>query len=193
VQWLAPATCTALAGDGNDDLGGGFGADTLSGEAGDDRLSGGADDDLLTGGAGADSLSGDDGDDSLSGGAGADLLLGGGGNELLNGGDGDDTLLGGSDDWLSGGGGHDSFTVHDWLDGAGPAVIEDYHAEEDMLCVVYDPMAHPDPHLSVGPSADGAAGEIRIDGTTIARVLGQPGLSSDAVQLLRSDEVAAHI
>ena len=203
---------TLAGGDGSDLLVGGEGNDSLAGQMGDDRLSGGAGSDSLLGGAGADTLAGGDGNDvlqgadgndSLEGGAGQDVLMGGAGNDLLtdtdaqnnpqrdflNGGEGDDTLVAGADGWLNGGEGADDFILNKWLDEPHEAAtIDDYKPDEDQIVVVYDPVAHPDPHLSVSP-IEGAGGDMNIflNDLLVARVLGSPSLTVDDLQLLPAD------
>ncbi|OYU34134.1 M64 family metallopeptidase [Novosphingobium sp. PASSN1] len=86
-----PGTLTWVeAGDGRDEVVGGFGDDVLDGGAGSDRLAGLLGNDLLLGGAGADTLIGGAGADRLEGGAGSDVLIGGLGRDILVGGFGKD-------------------------------------------------------------------------------------------------------
>jgi Ca2+-binding RTX toxin-like protein len=190
-------------GDGNDSLAGQEGNDTLSGGDGQDSLIGGGGDDQLDGGAGDDALQGALGDDTLTGGAGQDTLMGGDGNDrldgrvagdgqpdidrrdYLNGGAGDDTILAGHDDWATGGSGADAFTLADWLgDGGGIATIGDYDPAADQLVLLYDPVAHPDPAVTVEqPGTIGAAARILIDGVAVAEVFGADHIDPEDILL----------
>ncbi len=165
---------TLEGGDGHDSLIGGGGEDSVDGGAGDDALLGGLGDDTLIGGAGHDTLMGGDGNDRLDGRVSGDGQPDTDGRDYLNGGAGDDTILAGHDDWATGGSGADEFTVHDWLgDGGGIATIDDYDPAEDQLVLLYDPLAHPDPAVTVEqPDTLGAAARILIDGVAVAEVFG---------------------
>ena len=193
--------------DGDDKLVGGAGADTLLGHEGDDSLYGGAGADTLLGGGGADSLVGGDADDWLAGGlgddgligdAGSDTLDGGAGNDVidgresvnafpemdfLNGGDGDDTLHLGAGDYATGGTGADTFAVTDMVEGDPIAHISDYNAQEDSLVVVFDPMMHPDPQLSLETPENTQDVVVLLDGVPLAMVQGGAGLTLDDVLL----------
>jgi Ca2+-binding RTX toxin-like protein len=102
AEALLPATYSAGAFGGTDNLGGGAGADTISGGDGNDTImgSGGADlllgdggADFIDGGAGDDDMYGGSGSDTINGGAGADLLVSSSGGDILNGGDGSDRFV----------------------------------------------------------------------------------------------------
>ena len=180
-------------GDGDDSMIGGGGADQLSGVAGNDALQGGEGNDILIGGMGQDTLMGGAGDDRLDGSAldrtGADAD----GRDYLNGGTGNDTLILGQDDWATGGEGADSFVLSDWLaESTGEQTVEDYDAGTDQLVIVFDPLAHPDPEVTVepDPSTEGAV-HVLFDGTVIARVLDCPDLTPDQIELVAEHEVAA--
>lgn len=177
-----------LGGAGDDLLAGGGGDDWLAGEQGQDTLLGGEGNDSLYGGEGADWLAGGEGDDWLVGGQGSDTLDGGAGNDTLfgafpeglegdvdhlNGGDGDDVLWLGPGDFGHGGEGADTFNLAQWLDaGAGSvSTITDYDASEDSIVVVYDPLTHESPEISVQPG-EGTEVSILLDGHVVARVNG---------------------
>ena len=194
-----------LAGEaGNDSLTGGQGRDVLSGGDGDDRLNGGTEADSLHGGAGNDALMGWFGDDMLYGGAGADALMGGAGNDhidgiaqenpqdplaerqdYLNGDAGNDTIVAGPGDWSTGGDGADEFDLAGWLDqGGGIVTITDYDPAEDRLVLVYDPLVHPEPNVTVTPpEARGMAASILIDGIVVADVYGPVAPTVDDIIL----------
>ena len=178
---------------GNDSLTGGQGRDALSGGDGADSLNGGTHADFLDGGAGNDALMGWLGDDKLYGGAGADVLMGGDGNDYLdgtaqesaqvplsdrqdylNGDTGNDTIVAGPGDWATGGEGADEFDLAGWLDqGGGVVTITDYDPAEDRLVLVYDPLVHPDPQVSVtAPEVRGMSVTVLIDGAAVAEVFG---------------------
>ena len=178
---------------GNDSLTGGQGRDALSGGDGADSLNGGTDADFLDGGAGNDALMGWLGDDKLYGGAGADVLMGGDGKDYLdgtaqesaqvplsdrqdylNGDTGNDTIVAGPGDWATGGEGADEFDLAGWLDqGGGVVTITDYDPAEDRLVLVYDPLVHPDPQVSVtAPEVRGMSVTVLIDGAAVAEVFG---------------------
>ena len=178
-----------IGGEGNDSLSGASGHDVLYGDAGADTVLGGEGNDLLFGGDGADWLAGGYGNDMLAGGAGGDILDGGAGDDwlsgldgdaddlatdYLNGGAGNDTLVLGAGDHASGGEGEDDFVLKDWLTEGGVAHISDYEADRDQLIIMYDPIAHPDPVLSLEMSADGARSTILLDGAPVATVQGSP-------------------
>ncbi len=186
-----------LLGDAGDDwLAGHEGADTLAGAAGDDALIGGEGDDSLDGGAGRDWLAGGMGHDTLAGGAGADVIDGNAGDDrlsglagkgddfatdYLNGGAGDDTLVLGSGDHASGGDGEDDFVLHDWLTEGGVAHISDYDVSRDQLIVMYDPVAHPDPALTLEVTEDGRETTVLLNGSPVATVQGSAVLLKDIV------------
>ena len=194
-----------LAGeDGNDSLTGGQGRDALSGGDGADSLNGGTDADFLDGGAGNDALMGWLGDDKLYGGAGADVLMGGDGNDYLdgtaqesaqvplsdrqdylNGDTGNDTIVAGPGDWATGGEGADEFDLAGWIDeGGGIVTITDYDPAEDRLVLVYDPLVHPEPNVTVTPpEARGMAASILIDGIVVADVYGPVAPTVDDIIL----------
>ncbi|MGB3315448.1 MAG: calcium-binding protein, partial [Albidovulum sp.] len=115
------------------------------------------------------------------------------GRDFLNGGEGDDTLIAGLDDWLEGGEGADVFQLSDWLgEDDGPAVIADYNPDEDRLVLLYDPVAHPDPEVTVEPDpALADAMQILIDGKVVAHVLGTSGLTPGDVELMAEQAGAA--
>ena len=115
------------------------------------------------------------------------------GRDFLNGGKGDDTIIAGHDDWAEGGDGADTFQLSDWLgEDDGPAVIADYNPEEDRLVMLYDPVAHPDPMVTVEPDpALADAMHILIDGAVVAHVLGAAGLTAADVELMAETAGAA--
>jgi Ca2+-binding RTX toxin-like protein len=159
-----------LAGEGGDDtLLGGSGEDSLAGDAGDDWLAGGEGKDALAGGAGSDTLDGNAGDDWLSGHSGQtdDRTV-----DFLNGGSGNDTIILGSGDHAFGDTGADDFVVHDWLREGGVAHVTDYDSLLDKLVVVYDPVTHPDPILSLEVTPDGGESTLFLDGLPVATVRG---------------------
>lgn len=137
---IAPGTVIeeAIAGSGNDWIGGnasanrlwgGAGADEISGRGGDDILYGEAGDDILWAGAGNDTLWGGAGNDRLAGESGANLLWGEDGHDLILGGTGGSTLDGGAgNDTLWGGAGGDVLAGgeddNQLAGGAGDDVIE---------------------------------------------------------------------
>lgn len=180
---------TLLGHEGADSLYGGTGADTLIGGGGDDSLVGGDGDDWLAGGLGADNLVGDAGSDTLDGGAGNDMLDGRESvnafpeMDFLNGGDSDDTLLLGAGDYATGGDGADWFELSDLSPGDQIANIADYDAHEDSLVVVFDPMMHPDPQLSLETPADSHDVVVLLDGVPLALVQGGAGMTLDDVLL----------
>jgi Ca2+-binding RTX toxin-like protein len=180
---------TLLGQEGADGLFGGAGADTLIGGGGDDNLVGGDADDWLAGGLGNDSLVGDAGSDTLDGGAGHDALDGRESvnafpeMDFLNGGDGDDTLMLGAGDYATGGDGADWFELSDLMPGDAIANIADYNAHEDSLVVVFDPMMHPDPQLSLETPADSDDVVVLLDGVPLALVQGGAGMTLGDVLL----------
>jgi len=113
-------------GAGNDSVRGGAGSDTVDGGAGDDNVYGGRGGDTLRGGDGADTVwagadddtaSGDGGDDILRGASGDDTLDGGAGNDLINGGTGNDTISAGAgNDTVNAGRGADTLDGGDGAD-----------------------------------------------------------------------------
>lgn len=195
------------ADDGDDKLVGGGGADTLLGQEGQDSLFGGAGSDTLIGGGGDDSLVGGDADDWLAGGAGDDQLTGDGGIDTLDGGDGNDALNGreaigafpemdflnggngndsillGAGDYATGGDGADWFELSDLTPGDAIANIADYNADEDALVVVFDPMMHPDPQLSLETQHNTVDVIVLLDGVPLAMVQGGAGMTIDDVLL----------
>ncbi|NYS60355.1 DUF4214 domain-containing protein [Vreelandella salicampi] len=110
---------------------------TLMGTDASDDLRGGVGDDLLQGLGGDDWLYGDAGNDRLEGGSGNDRLEDITGTNHFDGGAGDDTLIGRKGDTFIGGEGNDTFQVElfDWYgqSGDGPAVIEDFEADIDVI------------------------------------------------------------
>ena len=200
---------------GQDTLAGEGGDDELLGRSGDDSLRGGGGNDWLIAGGGDDSLDGGSGDDSLMGGSGDDMVIGGTGSDIVNGSDGDDRLYGvssadhagkivddaaqdflngstgddhlmiGAGDNAHGGSGADRFTLGDWMEGAGPAVIEDFDAGEDELVVVYDDSAHPAPSLGLEADPDNAGNMIlTLDGMALAELHQPAGLDLGQVALV---------
>ena len=174
---------TLLGHEGADNLFGGAGADTLIGGGGDDSLIGGDSDDWLAGGLGDDSLIGDAGSDTLDGGAGNDVLDGRESvnafpeMDFLNGGDGDDTLRLGAGDYATGGAGADWFELSDLAPGDAIANIADYNANEDALVVVFDPVLHPDPQLSLETAENTDDVVVLLDGVPLAMVAGGAGMT----------------
>ena len=70
--------------------------------------------------------------------------------------------------------------------------LEDYTAAEDQLVILYDPAIHPVPDVTVEPDPeDDKAVRVMIDGVVIARVLGDPDLTADQIELVAEDEVHA--
>jgi Ca2+-binding RTX toxin-like protein len=172
-------------GEADDSLTGGAGADTLLGGEGEDALSGGDDNDWLAGGWGDDTLDGGKGQDDLDGGAGNDQISGLNGKDddreadFLNGGSGNDTLTLGVGDIGTGGEGDDSFVLKEWMSETAVTQIADYDPTQDQLVIVYDPAAHPDPHLTV-MSNDATTGQtIYLDGNRVAVVNGAPVSAAD--------------
>lgn len=179
--------------DGDDSVYGHGGDDDLSGDAGGDSLVGGEGDDTLHGGAGDDVLHGELGDDSLTGGAGADTLFGGWGDDTLsgvedagdvpgadhlNGGGGDDHILAGDDDTVTAGEGADRITLGPWITGGHQAEILDFAPDEDMLVILYDDIAHPDPDVALEQDADDPTLQhVLLNDVRIAAVHGAPGLT----------------
>ena len=124
--YIAPGThiTTAIAGAGNDTVGGNDDHDILIGGAGSDLIVGGAGNDHLYGGGmlptpgdGADLLRAGGGSDYLQGNAGADTLDGGEGSDRLYGGAGDDSLYGDNgNDAIQGNLGNDTIDGGDGAD-----------------------------------------------------------------------------
>ena len=174
---------TLLGHEGSDSLYGGAGADTLMGGGGRDRVVGGDADDWLAGGLGDDGLIGDAGSDTLDGGAGNDVLDGRESvnafpeMDFLNGGDGDDTLRLGAGDYATGGDGADWFELSDLTPGDAIANIADYNADEDALVVVFDPVLHPDPQLSLVTPENTDDVMVLLDGVPLAMVAGGAGMT----------------
>ena len=179
-----------LEGDiGDDDLAGGSGHDTLTAGEGQDTLVGGEGNDVLSGGDGADWLAGGIGNDQLSGGAGSDVLDGGAGDDwisglqgpidnfdtdYLNGGVGNDHLVLGAGDHGYGDDGEDEFILQEWMRDGDVAQIADYDSALDKIIVVYDPVAHPAPVLSLTPDSDGSGTTLMLNGVPVALVRGGP-------------------
>lgn len=180
---------TLIGHEGADGLFGGAGTDTLIGGGGNDNLVGGDGDDWLAGGGGADSLVGDAGSDTLDGGVGNDMLDGRESvnafpeMDFLNGSNGDDTLLLGPGDYATGGDGADWFELSDLSPGDDIANIADYNAHEDSLVVVFDPVMHPDPQLSLETPEDSHDVVVLLDGVPLALVQGGAGMTLDDVLL----------
>lgn len=180
---------TLLGHEGADSLYGGAGVDTLIGGGGDDSLVGGDANDWLAGGLDNDSLIGDGGRDEMDGGAGNDVLDGREAQnafpemDFLNGGGGDDTLIVGAGDHATGGEGADLFELSDMAPNGEIAHISDYKAGEDSLVVVFDPLMHPDPHLSLETAEDTQDVVVVLDGVPLAIVQGGAGLTLDDVLL----------
>ncbi|MGC9369115.1 MAG: calcium-binding protein [Paracoccaceae bacterium] len=175
-------------GDGNDWLIAGGGNDSLDGGSGDDSLMGGRGDDMVIGGAGSDIVNGSDGDDRLYGVSSADhagKIVDDAAQDFLNGSGGDDHLMIGAGDNAHGGAGADRFTLGDWMENAGPAVIEDFDAAEDELVVVYDDSAHPAPSLGLEADPDNAGNMIlTLDGMALAELHHPAGLDLGQVVLM---------
>ncbi len=196
----------AYGDEGNDTISGGGGTDFLAGGEGDDVISGGANGDLLFGNEGDDSLSGDGGDDYLQGGFGADTLEGGDGNDRLDGtfaagdalfgphdedeGDtldgcaGDDVIILGAGDIATGGEGSDSFITGSYIEtGAEAGHVTDFDPARDVIEVMYDPAADPDPLITVEDFPDGTGAHVLFDGQIILSVTGGQGLDPTAITL----------
>jgi hypothetical protein len=190
--------------EGDDSLDGGDGTDFIVGGDGNDTLSGGAGGDLLFGSDGDDHLSGGDGDDFLQGGFGADTLLGGAGNDrldgtfaagdsifgpydedrgdLLDGGDGDDVIIIGAQDIATGGAGQDRFVTGSFIEMAALAGhVTDFDPTQDVIEVMFDPDATPDPVITVTNFADGSGANILFNGEVILTVAGAQGLDPAAI------------
>ncbi len=153
----------------------------MDGGGDDDWLAGGEGDDLLSGGAGADTLDGDAGNDSLSG-----VFPEGDDDDAdyLNGGGGDDVLTLGARDHATGGDGADDFVLSQWLDDGEFATIADYDGSADQIVVVYDPLAHTDPDLTLTPVEGTDDVTILLDGQAIGLVSGGAGLSVNDITLM---------
>lgn len=157
------------AGDGHDTLIGGEGNDTLQGGSGNDWLAGGIGDDLLEGGTGSDVLDGGDGNDWISG---LDGLVDDFESDYLNGGIGHDHLVLGAGDNGFGDAGEDEFVLQEWTLEGDVAQIADYDPALDKIIVVYDPIAHPEPVLTLEPGSDGNETTLKLDGVAVALVRG---------------------
>ena len=192
---------------GNDSVAGGVGNDALYGGTGHDHLAGGHGADSLVGGSQADTVQGGSQDDAVQGGSGGDHVSGGKGSDTVDGNDGNDTIWGDSEghadeqtDFLNGGSGND--VIHadagDYANGgtgadqfalseikAGDPVVQitDFNQKEDSLVLLYDPIHHADPSVSV-QCADGSPdATVLLDGIPVAHVLGGAGLQAGDVQL----------
>lgn len=139
----------AVAGDGDDFVGGNSADNRLYGRDGNDRMFGFAGDDLMRGGTSGDRVSGGDGNDTGYGDGGNDRVYGGEGRDTLYGGSGDDKISGsldadrlygdddddrvnggGSNDWLYGGQGDDRLTGvngQDYMRGGGGNDVFDFN------------------------------------------------------------------
>lgn len=105
----APANCTIVGTEEDDELEGTDGDDVICGLGGDDTINGNGGSDTILGGGGNDTITGGPGNDTVRGGGGNDSILGGPGNDTLFGDDGADTIRGGgNDDTIFGGAGGDS-------------------------------------------------------------------------------------
>lgn len=71
------------------------------------------------------------------------------------------------------------------------AQIDDFDAATDQLVVVYDPELHPDPALTLEPTADGSGMTVMLDGVPLAEVPGATDLRPEQVQLKPSMPLAA--
>ncbi|WP_099826400.1 calcium-binding protein [Oceaniglobus indicus] len=214
---LGDGNDTAAGGFGDDTLAGDAGNDSILGDSGRDSISGGYGDDTLEGGDDDDTLNGDAGDDLLYGGAGADLLRGGAGDDTLNGlyddttlsrtvdpdladtlegGDGDDRLILGAADTATGGTGNDQFVLDDAIgqpdadadaDTAGPAVITDFDADDDMLVLEYDGDTMPELTIEMTAATDTtqAAAVILANGQAVAQLPGIEDLTLAQIELVR--------
>jgi hypothetical protein len=71
------------------------------------------------------------------------------------------------------------------------AQIDDFDAATEQIMVVYDPVEHPDPRLSLMPSADGSGTVVLLDGVPVAEVPGVQDLPEEAILLSASPQIAA--
>lgn len=172
-----------MGGEGDDTLLGGSGDDALDGGEGADWLSGGYGNDVLSGGAGQDTLDGCAGNDTLWGFDDQDQSDGG---DFLNGGTGDDVLMIGAGDFAHGGEGADDFVLGDWIGDGDVAHISDYNPNEDDIVVLFDAVAHPDPHVELITEDGSDDATVLLDGIPLAVIANGAGLSVDALTLMPS-------
>jgi Ca2+-binding RTX toxin-like protein len=104
--------------------------------------------------------------------------------DFLNGGEGDDALHLGAGDHGDGGAGADVFWLDDIAPGDPPAQIMDYRPDEDALVMLYDPMVHGNPVVSIHSDEGSPDAVVLIDGVPVANVLGGAGLRAEDVSLL---------
>ena len=193
---------------GDDDVAGDAGDDTLAGGIGDDLLTGGAGADSLLGGEGQDRLESGAGDDVANGGLGDDLMAGGAGSDEQDGGDGNDTIWGqaaggaddhevdflnggtgddllrvGAGDYANGGEGSDLYLLEDIRPGDPLTQISGFQAGEDEIVLLYDPVTHPDPTVTLTSDAGSEDATLLLDGVPVAVITGGAGLNPDQITL----------
>ena len=175
---------------------GGEGDDVVIGGAGADGIFGRAGNDVLLSGVGPGSPLSDAQLIALSEGANIDDVLtdnddqelrDDGDADTLDGGTGDDILFSGASDSATGGGGLDAFGIFAEAAGseAGPSVIEDYSAADDVLFIYFQSDDNPD-DAKVTVEDDGDDAIINLDGEELARVIGAAGaFAADDIEFLQ--------
>jgi hypothetical protein len=75
------------------------------------------------------------------------------------------------------------FFLDDWVSDGSVETIADYSAAEDQIVVVFDANVHPDPTVSLEPSAGSDDVTILLDGVPLAVVQNGAGLVLDDIRL----------
>jgi Ca2+-binding RTX toxin-like protein len=134
-------------------------------------------------------VAGGEGEDTVDGGDGADTIFGSQGGrsdgqaDFLNGGDGADEIHASSGDYSSGGAGADTFFLEDIQTGDPVARICDFDRSEDALILIYDPIQHPDPVITIVTSGSSSDATVLLDGIPVAEVLGGAGMQAGDLRL----------
>ncbi|WP_415402655.1 calcium-binding protein [Tateyamaria sp. SN3-11] len=187
--------------DGDDFVRGGAGNDVVIGGDGADAIFGRADDDLIIAGEVPGTPLSNAQLDQLRDGVSLEDVLSGdlissfdleddGDADTVVGGGGDDLMIFGEGDTARGGNGEDGFAILAESAGgeSGPAVIQDYTAEDDTIFVYFQSDDVPaDSEITVADDGDDAV--ISLDGEELGRVTGAAGqLTADQIEVVQPIE-----
>lgn len=63
-------------------------------------------------------------------------------------------------------------------------MLENFDPAEDVIEIMYNPTAHPDPKITVEDFADGTGADILLDGKSVLRIAGAQGIDPAEVRLV---------
>ena len=161
-----------------------YGSETNS-EGGDDSVLGARGNDIIFDGFGTDVLDGGNGNDVINAvdqaGLEPDTVLGGIGNDMLFVDQGDDVTSGDGRDSM-----FIDIEIADVAAGYVPTIIQDFNPKLDSITLDIDGDDAAPAEIAVTPLADGAGSSVLVNGTVVARLLGEGavGLTPEGLSIL---------